>query len=176
MSIINASDGAGSRLHLAIDIPAGRTVIAAVIEWRGKIALLKRRRSLVHDSGLWHCITGFLEAGVTPKQQALDELFEETGLQAEDLLDLRHGPDLVLADGAGNPWRVHTFTVSTSQRRLRMDWEHESYRWTSASKVRRFSNRVSWLDDVLTATGHLTALGPPVSIADQPTAGAGAQR
>ncbi|MFB9859470.1 NUDIX domain-containing protein [Paenarthrobacter aurescens] len=171
MSNDNASADVDSGLHLAFGIPAGRTVIATVIEWRGKIALLKRSRSLGHDSGLWHCITGFLEVGVSPKQQAIDELFEETGLQAEDLLDLRPGPHLVLADGAGNPWLVHTFTVSTSQRRLRMDWEHESYRWISASKVKRFSNRVSWLDDVLTATGHLTALGPSGSIAAPASSG-----
>jgi NADH pyrophosphatase NudC (nudix superfamily) len=173
MSVISTSPGVGFRSAVPADIPAGHTVIAAVLEWRGRIALLKRSRRLGHDNGLWHCITGFLEIGATPEQQAREELFEETGLQARDLLDFRQGHPLVLQDSFGAPWLVHTFTASTSKRRLTIDWEHESYRWTSASKVKRFSNRVSWLDDVLTATGHLTAL-QPIDVPGQ--GGGGAER
>lgn len=158
MSIIMAPPALGSHPGASIDIPVGHTVIATVIEWRGKVALFRRSQGLGHDSGRWHCITGFVEAGATPEQQALEELFEETALQAKDLLDLRRGPDLVIADGAGMPWLVHTFTVLTSRRRLRLNWEHDSYRWAAAHKVKRFANRVSWLDSVLDATGHHPSL------------------
>lgn len=141
-------------------IPRDHTVIAVVIEWRGRIALFRRSGSLGHDSGLWHCITGFMEVGATPRQQTLEELFEETGLQANDLLDLRQGPDLVVADGSGTPWLVHTFTALTSRRRLEINWEHDSYRWTIPNKAKRFNNRVTWLDNVLDATGHCPATVP----------------
>ena len=129
-------------------IPLTNTVVAVVIEWRGKIALLKRSQNVRHDKGMWHCITGYLEPGTTPMQQALEELIEEAGVYAENLLDFRPGPALVITSGA-EPWLIHTFTAVTSQRRLRIDWEHDSYRWIAPSKVRRFGNRVAWLDDVL---------------------------
>jgi hypothetical protein len=58
-----------------------------------------------------------------------------------------------MTDGSGALWLVHTFTAVTSNRRLEIDWEHEAYRWTPPSKVKRFSNRVYWLDQVLEATG-----------------------
>jgi 8-oxo-dGTP pyrophosphatase MutT (NUDIX family) len=132
-------------------IPGHTTVVAVVIEWRGKIALFKRSQHLHHDRGLWHCITGYLEPGVTPKQQALDELLEETGIHPTNLLDLRAGPDLVISDDDGQPWLVHTFTAVTSKRRLHIDWEHDSYRWTAPGKMKRFANRVAWLDLVLQA-------------------------
>ncbi|WP_223981901.1 NUDIX domain-containing protein [Arthrobacter sp. NicSoilB8] len=135
--------------------PAARAVVAVVIEWRGKIALLKRSRHLNHDRGRWHCVTGFLEADVSPRQQASRELFEETGLRSSDLLGLRQGPALLLNDDSGRPWVVHTFTAVAARRRLEIDWEHDSYRWTAPGKTRRFTNRVSWLDVVLGATGHL---------------------
>jgi 8-oxo-dGTP pyrophosphatase MutT (NUDIX family) len=155
MITIDASPGPGLPPGPAVDIPAGNTVIAAVIEWRGKIALFRRsRRPGQHDSGRWHCITGFVETGATPEQQAREELFEETGLQTEDLLDLRQGPALVIADGTGARWLVHTFTAVTSRRRLNINWEHDSYRWTTAPKAKRFTNRVDWLENVLDATGH----------------------
>jgi hypothetical protein len=43
---------------------------------------------------------------------------------------------------------------------LRIDWEHDSYRWTAPHKAKRFANRVDWLDNVLAATGHYPAAVP----------------
>ncbi|WP_369605607.1 NUDIX domain-containing protein [Pseudarthrobacter phenanthrenivorans] len=102
-------------------------------------------------------MTGYLENGTPPIQQAADELIEETGLQPEDLLELRQGPDVVLNDDRHMPWMIYTFIAVTNQRRLKIDWEHDSYRWTPASKTKRFGNRVSWLDPILIATGHIPA-------------------
>lgn len=152
------SDGTALGLRVpsgaALEIPPDHRVIAAVIQWRGRIALFRRSRRPSHDSGLWHCITGFLEAGATPEQQALEELFEEAGLRVEDLQALHRGQDLVVTDEFGAPWLIHTFTALTTQRRLTINWEHDSYRWTDPRKAKRFSNRVSWLDSVLDATAR----------------------
>jgi 8-oxo-dGTP pyrophosphatase MutT (NUDIX family) len=137
----------------AAAVPATQTVVAVVVQWRAKIALFKRSQSLRHESGQWHCITGYLEPGSTPEQQAMEELREETGLESADISELRSGPKLLMTDGSGGRWLVHTFTAVTSNRRLEIDWEHEAYRWTPPSKVTRFSNRVYWLDQVLEATG-----------------------
>lgn len=155
MSSVDAASGTRFPLHAAHNISTDRTVIAAVIQWRNKIALFRRSGNLGHDSGQWHCITGFMEAGATPEQQTLEELFEETGLQTKDLLGLVPGPDLVITDGSGDPWLIHTFTVLTSRRRLKMNWENDAYRWTAPHKAKRFTNRVAWLDNVLAATGHV---------------------
>lgn len=157
MSTMNASTCGGFRADAATSVSADHIVVAAVVEWRGRIALFKRSQRPAHDRGLWHCITGYVEAGTTPEQQAIEELCEEAGLEANDLLDLRQGSDLVVADRFGTPWLVHTFTAVTSRRRLKINWEHDSYRWTTARKAKRFTNRVMWLDSVLDATGHPAA-------------------
>ncbi|MFB9858764.1 NUDIX domain-containing protein [Paenarthrobacter aurescens] len=155
MTIITTPPDPASGNGVSTEIPPERIVVAAVVEWRGKIALFRRSRLIGNDSGMWHCISGFVEPGVTPQEQVVAELFEEAGLQAEDISDLRQGPVLVLADGRGASWLVHTFTAVTNRRRLCLNWEHDSYRWTTAQKGKRFTNRVSWLEDVLGATGHL---------------------
>jgi 8-oxo-dGTP pyrophosphatase MutT (NUDIX family) len=154
MSTMNALPRVDVPPDAATNVSADHIVIAAVVEWRGRIALFKRSQRPGHDRGLWHCITGYVEAGTTPEQQAIEELFEETGLEANDLLDLRKGRALVMTDGFGTPWLIHTFTAVTSRRRLKINWEHDSYRWTTARKAKRFTNRVIWLDSVLDATGH----------------------
>lgn len=128
-----------------------REVVAVIIEWRGRIALFKRSQSVGHDRGRWHCITGYLESGATPEAQALAELREETGLTENELIDFRQGAPLLLTDHEGNPWLVHTFTVVTPRRRLTINDEHDDFRWAAPSKISRFSNRVEWLNEVLTA-------------------------
>lgn len=138
-------------------IPRDRAVVAVVLEWQGHIALFRRSKNLHYDTGLWHCITGFIEASCTPAEQALQELYEETGLSENGVVKLQSGPDLVLHDDRGRPWLVHTFTAASARRRLRINWEHDAYRWTKPNKTKRFSNRVSWLDSVLEATGHAAA-------------------
>lgn len=126
-----------------------REVVATVVRWRGRIALFKRSQSVEHERGLWHCITGYLEPNVTPEQQALTELEEEAGLTPRDLADFQCGEQLLISDHMGNPWLVHTFTAVSTRRRLTLNDEHDTFRWTMPTKISRFSNRVPWLDAVI---------------------------
>ena len=126
-----------------------RAVVAVVVQWRGRIALFKRSQSVGHERGLWHCITGYLEPTVSPLQQALAELEEEAGLVLGDLASFRPGEQLQISDHEGNPWLVHTYTAVSKRRRLTINDEHDAYRWAAPGKIRRFSNRVPWLDTVL---------------------------
>jgi 8-oxo-dGTP pyrophosphatase MutT (NUDIX family) len=137
-------------VHYPAESPP-RAVVAVIVERHGRIALFRRSQSVGHDRGRWHCITGYLESGATPEEQAFLELREETGLTENDLTDFRQGAPLLLTDHRGNPWLVHTFTAITPRRKLTINDEHDSYRWATPSKVRRFNNRVAWLDHVLEA-------------------------
>lgn len=139
-----------------------RRVVAVVVERRGRVALLKRSQAVQHDKGRWHCVTGYLEAGTTPQQQALEELFEETGLQLVDLSDFHAGQTLRLVDDHGVPWRVHTLKAVTTRRRLQINWEHQAYRWTTLRRVGRFDGRVEWLGEVIRAVyGESAQPGTP---------------
>jgi 8-oxo-dGTP pyrophosphatase MutT (NUDIX family) len=139
-----------------------RDVVAVVLGWRGRVGLFKRSALVGHDQGLWHCITGYVDGADFPgaaRRQALVELYEETGLAVADLDALEPGPVLTLS-GGGGLWNVHTFSAATSQRRLALNWEHESYRWVRPSAVSRFCGRVPWLTDVLRAVESPQLAGP----------------
>jgi 8-oxo-dGTP pyrophosphatase MutT (NUDIX family) len=134
-------------------------VVAVVLTWNRRLALLKRSRSVSHDQGRWHCVTGYVEAGASPFAQALIEIWEETGLRADDLAGLRPGPTLTLADdstGLAASWTVHTFVATSRRRQLRLNDEHTTYRWVHPSKVPRFDGQVHWLAEVLVATELVT--------------------
>lgn len=128
-----------------------RAVVAVVLSWHGRIGLFKRSGLVGGGAGLWHCITGYLEEGVEPIDQAIAELREETGLEPDELVRLESCGVLSLTDGRGGLWRVHTFRARTERRRLDLNWEHDAYRWVSAKSVRRFEGQVSWLGEVLAA-------------------------
>jgi ADP-ribose pyrophosphatase YjhB (NUDIX family) len=143
---------AAADLAAPTTVSSSRRVVAVVIEWRGRIALLRRTDAVDHDCGRWHCVTGYIEDGVSPEQQALVELYEETALGVADLDALEAGNVLRLPDDRGRLWQVHTFRAVTRQRRLTLDKEHDAHRWVRPADVPRFENRVAWLDDVLAAT------------------------
>ncbi|WP_413810971.1 NUDIX domain-containing protein [Streptomyces sp. OE57] len=133
-----------------------RQVVAVVLMWRGRVGLFKRSGSVQHDAGLWHCITGYLDADSDPVRQAIQEIWEETLLPARALEQLTAGPTLRLADPRGGPdWTVHTFLARTSQRRLTLNWEHKTYRWVWPWRLSQFDGQVAWLTDVLRAVGSL---------------------
>jgi 8-oxo-dGTP pyrophosphatase MutT (NUDIX family) len=130
-----------------------RTVVAVAVLWRGRLGIFRRSASVDHDQGLWHCVTGYLEAGTTPPQQAFAELYEETGLAVAELDSFREGEVLELSDADGRLWTIHTFQAVTTRRRLILNEEHDAYKWVEPRAVARFGNRVSWLDDVILAAG-----------------------
>ncbi|WP_269788591.1 NUDIX domain-containing protein [Streptomyces sp. 8ZJF_21] len=133
-----------------------RQVVAVILMWRGRIGLFKRSGSVQHDAGLWHCITGYLDADNDLVRQAIQEIWEETLLPARALEQLTAGPTLRLADPRGGPdWTVHTFLARTGQRRLTLNWEHNAYRWVRPWKLAQFDGQVAWLTDVLRAVDSL---------------------
>lgn len=130
---------------------ATKSTVAVVLCHRGKVGLFKRSTDVGHDGGLWHCITGHLPPSTPPLAQAIQELFEETGLTVAELDDVRTGPILALPGDDGGTWKVHTFCAHTSVRRLRLNWEHDAYRWVKPHRVSRFV-QVHWLRAVMMAT------------------------
>lgn len=127
-----------------------RVIVAVLVTHRGRLCLLRRSRLVGSDQGRWHCVTGYLEAGVTPDRQALRELAEETGLWPEDLVSFEAGPVLNLPDGRSGSWRVLVYRAETAHGRLALNWEHDDACWVSwpATGSREL---VAWLPDLVDA-------------------------
>jgi 8-oxo-dGTP pyrophosphatase MutT (NUDIX family) len=143
-----------------VDTP-GQTIVAVVVCRQGRVAVLRRSGLVRADQGLWHCVTGFMEEG-TPYDNAIRELGEETGLIVPDLAVLRPGPALTLSGSDNTPWRVHTFVAEARVEGLRLNWEHDGYRWMEPEQVRRLEGQVAWLSRVLDATADVGVVRRPL--------------
>ena len=125
-----------------------RAVVACFLRHGGQICLLKRSHAVGSAPGRWHCVTGFLEPGVEPLEQALTEIVEETGLDGGSVtLIASPSPLRVERPEQGWVWVIHPFLFDVSSPDLRLDWEHDEYRWIDPAELATV-DCVPWARDV----------------------------
>lgn len=117
------------------------SILVLVHTHDGEVLLLERTR----PRGFWQSVTGSLEWGETPREAAVRELYEETGLRAgPDLVDLHHRERFPIVP----PWRAryaphdrfnreHWFALVLPRRRtIRLNpEEHRQARWLPAAQA-----------------------------------------
>jgi ADP-ribose pyrophosphatase YjhB (NUDIX family) len=100
---------------------------------RGHDAILLVRRSerVRTYRGAWAGISGYLEPGVTPLEQAYTELREETSFAQSDVRLLRTGQPIPVEDAENSlSWVVHPFLFEALRpEALRTDWEATGFQW-----------------------------------------------
>ena len=112
------------------------SVLVVIYSTTGHVLMMQR----VFPEGFWQSVTGSLEWDENPKEAAIRELKEETGLEAEGLIDCeysqefeiysiwrdRYGPDVM-----NN--REHVFMLPLNDCcEIHFDpREHSEYRWVS---------------------------------------------
>lgn len=102
-----------------------------------EILLVRRSERVRTYRGAWAGISGYLEPGVTPLEQAYTELREETGLAREDVRLLRAGAPLTFEDTTlGQAWTVHPFLFAISAPdRIQTDWEATAHQWIAPAEL-----------------------------------------
>lgn len=109
------------------------------VESGGDRVLLVRRSERVRTyRGAWAAVSGYLEPGVGPLEQAYTELREEAALDEGDVALLRQGAELAVVDeDAGLSWIVHPFLFRLlTPEKLATDWEAVEHRWVAPDDIR----------------------------------------
>lgn len=106
---------------------------------RDEVLLVRRSQRVRTYRGAWGGVSGYLESGVTPLEQAYTEIREETGLAREDAQLLKTGEPLPFSDDDLNQsWVVHPFLFALAQDaadRIQTDWEAVEMRWVTPDAV-----------------------------------------
>jgi 8-oxo-dGTP diphosphatase len=100
--------------------------------------LLVRRSQLVGSyNARWAGISGFIEAGVLPDEQAFTEIREETGLQRGQVRMLRRGAVIEHIDASlGRHWLIHPYLFEAlAPDAIQIDWEATEMRWIAPSEL-----------------------------------------
>jgi len=129
----------------------------------GEEVLLVRRSERVRTyQGAWAGVSGYLEADVTPLEQAYTELREEMGLNSSSVTLVKTGTPLLVEDGAqGLHWLVHPFLFTLhSMQDLKLDWEAVEMRWVRPDDLRAYST-VPMLAEALAEVDPVPDINPP---------------
>lgn len=101
-----------------------RKVVTAFLQDKeGKLLFVRRSEAVSTYRGRWAGISGSIEPGATPRQQAEKEIQEETGLEVELL---HEAEPFVLVDPEVGAFRVFPFLFQAKNpEALQLDWEHK---------------------------------------------------
>lgn len=112
-----------------------RRVVTAFLEHRGRILILRRSGGVGTYRGRWAGISGYIEKDEAPLERALKEVEEEAGLTREQIRLIKKGVLSVRDEGMGVLWLVHSFRFRTEKPAIRLDEEHEEYRWIKPGEM-----------------------------------------
>jgi ADP-ribose pyrophosphatase YjhB (NUDIX family) len=100
-------------------------------ETKERILLVQRSRKVGSYHEQWAGISGFLESGVTPDEQAYTEIREETSLQRDQVRMLKRGMVVEHIDEAlGRHFFIHPFLFEAlAPEHVQTDWEAVALRW-----------------------------------------------
>jgi 8-oxo-dGTP diphosphatase len=124
-------------------------IITVFLEHDKKILILKRSQKVKTMKTKWGGISGYIEHE-EPVKRALKEIVEETGLKDKNVTLLRIGEPLeaVEPDKPETTWVVHPFLFSSNTDQIRIDWEHDEYKWINPKEIENYET-VPRLEDAL---------------------------
>lgn len=104
---------------------------------RDEVFLVRRSQRVRTYRGAWGAVSGYLESGVTPLEQAYTEIREETGASADEVRLLREGEPIAFSDERiGQDWVVHPFLFALSpSAALKTDWEATEHTWIAPETI-----------------------------------------
>ena len=116
-----------------------RHIVTAFLALGKQILLLRCSDRVRTYRGLWAGVSGSVEAGSTPIEQAIQEIEEETGLSDVDAIPVLAGQPFDFEDEAfSRQWIVHPFRFRVNdEAKIRLDWEHSEAVWTEPAQIER---------------------------------------
>ena len=67
---------------------------------------------------------------------AFTEIEEETGLSKNDISLVNEGSPVEVSLSPDSITTVHPFLFRTAKTEIKLDWEHEEYRWATLEEIR----------------------------------------
>ena len=128
---------------------------------RDEVFLVRRSQRVRTYRGAWGAVSGYLEPGVSPLEQAYTEIQEETGASTSEVRLLKEGEPIAFTDTTiGQSWVVHPFLfLLTPSALLKTDWEATEHAWIAPDTIGAYET-VPKLPEALATVYPVGDVGP----------------
>lgn len=102
-----------------------------------EVLLAQRSERVRTYRGHWGAISGYVERQTSPREQAYQEIREETGLRDDEVTLLREGEPLAFRDESiATDWVVHPFLfLALRPESVVHDWEALTFAWQPPERL-----------------------------------------
>jgi isopentenyldiphosphate isomerase len=113
-------------------------VINCVLQYKGKILVVERSKSMRLYPGHWNGISGFLDDNKSLKEKVWEELKEEVGLSKKHIVSINPGTVFDQEEPKyKKTWIVHPVLVKVNTDKIKLDWEAQNYKWLKLAEVKK---------------------------------------
>ncbi|MDP3724066.1 MAG: NUDIX domain-containing protein [bacterium] len=114
-------------------------VINCVLRNNDKILIVQRNSRMRFYPNFWNGISGFLDDGRNIEEKVKDELREELGIEAKDIISIHRGSIFDQEEEKYNKtWIVHPVLVDVKTDKVKLDWEAQNYKWIKVGDAKIF--------------------------------------
>ena len=111
-------------------------VVTCVVRQKDMVLVVQRSPTMRLYPGLWNGISGFLDDDKSIEEKTIEELQEELGITAGEIIAMRRGTIFHQeAPDHKKTWIVHPLLVDVTSREVTLDWEAREYRWVTVPEV-----------------------------------------
>ena len=116
-------------------------IVTSFIKNDGKVLILKRSDKVKSMKCLWAGVSGIIEKNdTTPLARAKTEIFEETGINEEEieLLKANERIKIEAVQYKNHEWNIFPFLFSTKNSKIKLNWENSEFKWIEPNEIKNY--------------------------------------
>ena len=117
------------------------SIVTSFIKNNDKILILKRSDKVKSMKCLWAGVSGIIEKNdTTPLDRAKIEIFEETGINEEEieLLKAIHQLKISSLQYKNHEWLIFPFLFKTKNPKIKLNWENSDFTWIEPNQIKNY--------------------------------------
>ena len=116
-------------------------IVTSFIKDDDKVLILKRSEKVKSMKCLWAGVSGIIEKDdVTPLDRAKTEIFEETGINENEIELLKSSEQIKIesAQYKNHMWNIFAFLFKTKNPKVKLNWENSDYNWIKPNEIKNY--------------------------------------
>jgi len=125
-------------------------IVTSFLTKNSSFLILKRSNKVKTMKGLWGGVSGIIEKNETTLERAKTEIFEELGINENELVLEKESKKIRVASKQykNHEWLIFPFLFSVKDPKINLNWENSEYEWVNADNISEYKT-VPSLDKVL---------------------------